>query len=326
MNDLISIIVPVFNVEKYLKRCVLSLLNQSYQNVEIILINDGSTDECPNICDEYKKRCSNIHVIHKPNSGLADARNYGIENAKGSYIAFVDSDDFVSEFYVENLYHAIKKTNADLAVSMFENLPEGHEIKSTATRMTEDTIRSCTDMECLKMLLLQKGVETSAPGKLFKKKEIGYLRFPVGRLYEDIMFTTTMISRSHKIAMINNVDYYYCQRRGSIQYQTFHKQKMDCIEHSIQLNDFIKENYPSLKTAADSRYFAACCNIIFQIPNHKFQAEKTFIWDEIKRVRKKVVFNKDVRIKTRSAALLSYLGYGALKDIYVKTQIRGRYL
>lgn len=326
MNDLISIIVPVYNVEKYLKRCMLSLLNQSYENVEIILIDDGSTDGCPRICDEYEKQFSNIHVIHKPNSGLADARNYGIENAKGSYITFVDSDDFVSEFYVENLYHAIQMTNADLAVSMFENLPEGHEIKSSATRMMKDAIKSCTDLECLKMLLLQKGVETSAPGKLYKKKEIGLLRFPVGRLYEDIMFTTTMISRSSQIAMINNVDYYYCQRRGSIQYQTFHKQKMDCIEHSIQLNHFINEKYPSLKTAADSRYFAACCNIILQIPNHEFQIEKTFIWDEIKRVRKIVILSKDVGIKTRSAALLSYLGYSALKHIYVKTQIRGRYL
>lgn len=326
MNDLISIIVPIFNVEIYLERCVQSLLNQSYPVIEILLIDDGSTDKCPKMCDEYEKQYSNIHVIHKRNGGLAEARNYGIEKSKGSYIAFVDSDDFVSEFYVENLYHAIQVTHGSLAVSMFENLPEGDEIKSSAERVVEEAISSCSDVECLKLLLLQKGVETSAPGKLYDKKKIGQLRFPVGRLYEDIIFTTMMISRSSQIAVIDNVDYYYCQRRGSIQYQAFHKQKMDCIEYSRQLNRFIKEKYPTLRNAADSRYFAACCNIIMQIPNYEFRDEKMYIWGEIKKVRKKVIFNKDAGVKTKSAAILSYLGYNALKALYRKTQIRGRYL
>ena len=117
MKDLISVIIPVYNVEKYINRCVDSVIHQSYTNLEIILVDDGSPDNCPTICDNYSKQDSRIKVIHKKNGGLSDARNVGIEHSKGKYITFIDSDDYISNDYVEILYKLITKYNSKIAVA-----------------------------------------------------------------------------------------------------------------------------------------------------------------------------------------------------------------
>lgn len=325
-KELVSIVVPVYNVEKYLPRCIDSLLNQTYNIIEIVIIDDGSTDNCPNICDEFDKRYSCVKVIHKTNGGLADARNIGIEHANGRFITFVDSDDFVSKYYIENLYSALIMGNADLSISMFENLPEDKEIKSKTSGMKKKELYICSSEKCLELLLYQEGIETSAPGKLYKREIIEKLRFPKGRLYEDIMFSTTAISCANKIAIIPNIDYYYFQRRGSIQYQKFTLKKLDCIEFSKELNKFVKDNYPNLKGAADCRYFGALCNIVLQIPKNEFVSERKQLWFEIKEYRKIVIKDSKVRKKTKYAAILSYLGYDLMLFVYQRTQIRGRYL
>lgn len=125
-QPLISIIVPVYKVEKYLKRCVDSILTQTYQNMEIILVDDGSPDNCGAICDRYKKTDNRVVVIHKRNGGLSDARNTAIPLAKGEYISFIDSDDWISSYYVEHLYEAVAKCDADIGISWFENIFEGN--------------------------------------------------------------------------------------------------------------------------------------------------------------------------------------------------------
>lgn len=325
-KELVSVIIPVYNVETYLERCIESLLHQTYDMLEIIIVDDGSTDKCPDICDRYGKEYASVKVIHKKNGGLADARNTGLEHASGNFITFIDSDDFVSVYYIENLYKAMIWGNADLSVSMFENLPEGESLKSCTCSLQKDSIKICSDEECLRSLLYQKGIETSAPGKLYKRESIGKLRFPKGHLYEDIIFVTTMISRSKKIAVIQNVDYYYFQRKGSIQYQSFSLKKLDCVKFSRELNEFIKKNYPVLSNAADCRYFGAICNIIFQIPKDQYEKEKRALWNDIKTYRINVIKDRHVRKKTKYAAVLSYLGYETMLYIYRKTQIRGRYL
>ena len=124
-ESLISIVVPIYNVEKYLNRCVDSILNQTYRDIEIILVDDGSPDRCGSICDEYQKRDTRIKVIHKKNGGLSDARNAGIKMAHGEYITCIDSDDFISPFFLENLWTAMKKSKCEIATSWFVDYYEG---------------------------------------------------------------------------------------------------------------------------------------------------------------------------------------------------------
>lgn len=320
----ISVIVPVYNVENYLTRCVDSILSQTYKNIEILLIDDGSTDASGDICNKYCREDSRVSVVHQRNGGLASARNAGIDISTGEYLTFIDSDDYVSSYYIENLVNAIKKFNADLSISMFINVVDGDEYK--ALEGSNDLLNAQIEDShmCLEDMLYQRGIETSAPGKLYRKELIKDLRFPSGKLYEDIMFTTKMILRSHKIVRIENVDYFYYQRNNSIQYQKFNERKMDCIWHSRELVSYINNNAPDLLNASYVRYFGGLCNILFQIPEDSYDKEREFIWNDIKKYRARVLFDKKARFKTKGAALLSYFGMKPMKYIYFKTQTRGK--
>mgnify|MGYP001443428711 CR=1 FL=1 len=320
-QPLITMIIPVYNIENYVSRCVESAINQSYENLEILLIDDGSEDASGEICDQYGEKCSNIRVIHKENGGLSEARNVGIEAAGGEYLVFLDGDDFVTKNYVENLFNAIEQVSCDLAISMFLNVVDDQGIE-----LNTDGVLENLSEECLRSLLYQRGIETSAPGKIYKRELIGELRFPVGRLYEDVMFTVRMIARSSRIAIVDNVDYMYYQRQGSIQYQQFDKRKMDSIHHSLELEQFVERNYPKLIRASHCRRFNAACNIVLQIPSGEYPEEKQYLWTMIKKLRTEVIADPESRAKSKIAALVSFLGYDILRTLYKQTQVRGRNL
>lgn len=321
-QPLISIIVPVYKVEKYLKRCVNSILNQTYHNVEVILVDDGSPDKCGAICDEYKELDNRVKVIHKKNGGLSDARNVAIPLAKGEYISFIDSDDWVSLYYVEHLYKAVSMCQTDLGISWFENVIEGKSLQSEPEKGLSQ-YKCLTTEECLKKLLYQDGIETSAWGKLYKTELIKDLMYPVGKLYEDIPVTYETVKRSKKIAVIGNVDYYYFQRADSIQNVTFNSKKMDGIEHCHNMMEAVKMDFPKLQNAAECRYFSTVCNILFQIKDKKHETMRQALWNEVIKYRKDVLFNTEARKKARIAAAISYMGYDVLNFVYRKTQWRG---
>lgn len=322
MQELVSVIVPVYKVEEYLPKCVDSLLKQTHRNIEIILVDDGSPDGCGKLCDSYAMKDSRVQVIHKENGGLSDARNVAIPKASGQYITFVDSDDWVSEFYVEHLYEAIKKEDSDLSCSWFENVFEGE--KQANTPETSLSGYSCLDSQsCLKKMLYQDGVECCAWGKLYKKEIISDLRYPVGKLYEDIPVTYECMKRAQKIAVISNVDYFYLQRGASIQYQSFNPRKLDGVEHCREMMEAVKRDFPNLGKAAECRYLSTVCNILFQINDEKYKEEQRTLWEEVKKYRRDVLMNKEARKKARMAALLSYCGYPIMRDAYIRTQSRG---
>ena len=137
MYDLISVIIPIYRVELYLKECIDSVLNQTYKNMEIILVDDGSDDNCPNICDAYKKKDSRIQVIHKKNGGLSDARNAGIEIAKGEYICFIDSDDVIHPSFLQILYEDLIETGSDMSICHYEKVDKIPEIYKTISSRSE---------------------------------------------------------------------------------------------------------------------------------------------------------------------------------------------
>lgn len=317
-------IVPVYKVEKYINRCINSITAQIYENLEIILVDDGSPDSCGKICDDYAKSDERIFVIHKENGGLSDARNVALKVCKGSYITCIDSDDWVSEWYVYNLYNAIKRDNSDMAISGFLNVCESRIDLSHSNNILKN-YKLLDSQKCFEKLLYQNGVETSAWGKLYKRELLDGLEYPVGKLYEDIPVTTAAIHRCGKIALIMNTDYYYFQRNDSIQYVNFNHQKMDAVIHIIELQHFIKNNYPSLEKAAICRTFCTICNLVFSIDDTtKHQDDYKVLWNIIKDYRLKIIFDRKARKKAKVAAIISYAGYPFCRYVYIKTQIRGR--
>ena len=323
MNDyLISVIVPMYCMEKYLRKCLDSISAQTYKNIEVILVDDGSPDKSGSIAEEYAQKDSRFKVIHKSNGGLSDARNTAIPLANGEYLTFIDSDDWISPYYIENLYHAITKENSDLAFSWFENVFVDKAIQSVSTNVLQG-YECMQSANCLERMLYQNGVETSAWGKLYRRRIIAELRYPKNKLYEDIPVTYECIKRARKIAIIKNVDYYYFQRPDSIQNVSFNVEKMDAIEHGKCLMKSVERDFPVLLQAAKCRYFSILCNILFQIKDQSHEEIKHTLWCEIVKYRWDVIRNKDARKKARLAGLISLFGYKMMALVYAKTQWRG---
>ncbi|MCM1282931.1 MAG: glycosyltransferase [Muribaculaceae bacterium] len=323
MEALVSVIVPVYNVEQYLPRCIDSILGQTYKELEIYLVDDGSTDRGGEICDEYQKRDSRIRVIHKENAGLSEARNAALDVISGQYVTFVDSDDFISGFYVENLYRALKTTDADMAVSRFVNYYAGDRLPVFAG-IDDAEIEVLSSIQCMERLFYQENMDTSAWGKLYRAQDFKNIRYPRGKWYEDILVTYRMIKACGKVAFVSSVDYLYVQRADSIQNVSFQPKKLDAVEQMHDLQYEVKNTFPELAGAVDCRCFSAVCNILFQIPRGEYPEYREMLWSELKHLRKCVLSNSRARKKARYAAMLSYLGYGAVYRIYHMLDARGR--
>ena len=323
MEPLISIIVPVYNVAAYLCRCVDSLLGQSYQNVELLLVDDGSADESRAICDEYAVRDARVKVIHKKNGGLSDARNAGLDVAKGAYLSFVDGDDWVSPYYIENLYCALEQAGADFSASCFEEVFENQPVQSVPANQLEQ-FETLSREECLRRILYQDGMEVTTPTKLYKRELFENVRYPVGKLYEDIPVAYEIVKRACKAAHIANRDYYYFQRSSSIQNMAFNPRKLDSVRHCYAMMENVKRDFPQLSRAAECRYLSNVCNILFQIRDTEHEKIKKALWQEVKKYRKNVLLDPQARKKARLAAMLSYSGYDLTHRVYERTQWRGK--
>ncbi|MCI6997389.1 MAG: glycosyltransferase [Eubacterium sp.] len=241
--DMISIVVPIYNVEQYLVECVNSLIHQTYKNIEIILVDDGSTDSSGAICDEYACKDERIRVIHKQNGGLSDARNVGIDIARGDYIGFVDSDDYVEHNMYEHLLLACKENLCDIAVCARDNFDEngGHNIMFC---VNEPVIYD--DESAIEEILLNRNMDSAAWDKLYKRELFVGIRYPIGVLHEDLDVTSRVISKTSKIVQIPEILYKYRIRNGSITKQGFKPKKMDMLLQTEKLCEFVLEKYPKL--------------------------------------------------------------------------------
>lgn len=322
-KPLISVIVPVYKVENYLDRCVKSIVDQSYQNLEIVLVDDGSPDKCGEKCDFWASCDKRIIALHKENGGLSDARNYGTKYATGEYISYIDSDDWIASTYIENLYSAIIADDADMAMCWFEKTQNFSDKEIFDNRLKK--YECLSSKSCLEKLLYQEMVDTCAWGKLYSKKLIPLLHYPEGKLYEDIPVTYATISSSSKIAKIENKDYFYFQREDSIQNMNFDLRKLDAIKHIKNMTDDVQKNYPELRKACNCRYFSVLNNILFQISDveENEQLMKN-IWNEIKRYRFGILVDCYARKKARIAAFVSYFGFRVLNKMYDMETKRGR--
>ena len=211
---MVSIIIPVYNVQDYLARCVDSVLTQTYTDLEIILVDDGSIDISGDICDEYALHDARVRVIHKENGGLSDARNAGLDVARGNYVAFIDADDYVHPSFVELLLKTINETGAQIAVSTWQELKDGDKPRKVKTKRPRCTI--LTQEEAISSVFYQKKLNHSACSRIFETQLFNNLRFPEGMLYEDLAIIYPLLCKVEKVALINTPMYYYMHRQGSL--------------------------------------------------------------------------------------------------------------
>ncbi|MBU5480117.1 glycosyltransferase family 2 protein [Blautia sp. MSJ-19] len=262
MDELISIIIPVYNVEKYLRQCVDTVLNQTYRNIEIILVDDGATDTCPQICDDYEKLDARVRVIHKVNGGLSDARNAGLHIAQGKYVCFFDSDDAVSIHIVEELYRACAENDADTSVCYYQKFTDSYsdiDAKDMGHRI-------CTGKDLISEIYAGKGEKIAfvAWNKLYKKslfEEHGIL-YPYRKQHEDIYTTYKLLYHSKKVCIVEGEMYYYRVRSGSIMNSKFSEKRLDAIEARMQTIEFYRDqNEKELQKMAVNDYFGSAIKI-----------------------------------------------------------------
>lgn len=318
-EPLISIIVPIFKVEQYLRKCIDSIIEQTYSNLEIILVDDGSPDNCGLICDEYATKDIRIIVIHKENGGLSDARNGGIDIAKGEYITFIDSDDYVDINYIEVLYDLTQKFDASLSVSSFSHFKEeGGEIEKDKGRVITNVLSA---NEAIETMFYQDKFETSAWGKLYKKELFGHdIRYPKGMLYEDLPTTYKLMLKAVRIAYTTQRTYHYLLRGDSIQCSAFNPKKMDILKVADMIIPDIRNNHPELYESLKCRLFCAYMNIFLQ--TEKDSAYQEILWKEIKGYRWGILKDRNARKKAIIAALISILGQSAVRYCFSLINIR----
>lgn len=229
MNRLVSVIVPVFNVEQYLRECIDSIIDQTYPYIEIILVNDGSTDDSYSICNEYKEEDNRIIVVNKENGGLSSARNKGIEFARGDYISFVDSDDYIAPDMIESLVKIMDREQVEVACCNFKKFK-----KTSFSKNTENDAGKKTEVyessQAINYLLDEKHYKCFAWNKIYKKDLFREIRFPEGKLYEDIITQYKIFKKAKKVAFNDKAMYYYRIREGSITKKVFDRRNYELLE------------------------------------------------------------------------------------------------
>lgn len=263
MEPLISIVVPVYRVEAYLKRCVDSLRSQTYANLEIILVDDGSPDGCPAICDSYAEQDGRIRVIHQKNAGLSGARNAGIDIAKGEYLAFVDSDDYVSPDFIRSMYELLQETGCAIAQCRFAYV-QGEPLKSEPSSSVR-IYRGESLMEQLYGPEEEATYFVVAWNKLYRRELFEQIRYPLGRIHEDEATTYRLFHAGKKLAFLDRALYgYYTENAGSIT-SVFSEKRLQWLDAHEERIIFLRENgYERLLPQAYRKLCDACITFYFR--------------------------------------------------------------
>lgn len=255
MDEKISVIVPIYKVEAYLKKCVDALLQQTYSNLEIILVDDGSPDSCPDICDKYAEKDGRIKVIHKQNGGLSDARNAGMQEATGQYISFIDSDDFISLDFYELLLNCLQKEDSDICeCEVLKVVPE----EEPRIQAEDVSVRSYDTCSALQMLIEDKVLCQHVWNKLYKRELVIDVCFPVGKLNEDEFWTYQIFGKAKKITKVCKPMYFYLQRPGSIMAESYSLRRLDALEAKVLRQIYIQEKFPELTVVSKLNLYGSC--------------------------------------------------------------------
>lgn len=250
---LISVIVPVYRVEAYLDKCISSIVNQTYQNLEIILVDDGSPDNCPAMCDAWAEKDSRIRVIHQENQGGGAARNAGLDAASGELIAFVDSDDYISLDMYEIMLTILRKTNASIVECSYMAVEDDCPLLSAHA-----TIKMYSTEDALYANLYNTACQQVIWNKLYRKKTIGTIRFVAGKTIDDEYFTYRVIGNAKNVAVISDILYFYRQHDGSVMHQNYSLKRLDAVAACIERCNYLSNYYPALTSDAKINLWITC--------------------------------------------------------------------
>ena len=281
MNPLISVIIPIYNVERYLSKCLNSVINQTYKNIEIILINDGSTDDSLKIAQEFQEKDSRIKLYSQKNQGLSGARNTGLKKVTGDYITFIDSDDYVTRDYVSYLYSLLERNGftSQLAIC---SLMDVYTASGKEVNIGNNKEYTLSGKECIKKMCYQDLVDTCAYAKLGSKDLYKGFTFPVGKLFEDIGSTYKLFEKCKTVECGFFPKYYYNIRKDSITTRSFSKSKLDLLEMTDQMADDVIQKYPDLSHAVLRRQVYAR----FSTLNQTIKSTNSM---EIKQIRQELI-------------------------------------
>lgn len=315
-KPLISVIVPAYNVEKFIGKCIDSILRQSFKDFEVLLIDDGAKDSTPEICDACAKKDSRIKVYHKENGGLSDARNYGIDRMQGKYVTFIDSDDYVDSGYFEYLYGLItQEEDIQIAICGKKSVREDE----NASPDPETFHEIITGERAVQKMLCGHGSGHSAWGKLYSADLWKTVRYPKGKIYEDYATTYRVMALVDKAAWGNAAMYFYVQHIESIMHQKCSRRSLSLVDIADEETEFIVKKWPALKQEALARKVTSelkCLQNILNAKNEEFDDYKQKILEDVRRHKGELLASKKVALKTKIKIIALLLGERTFGFIY----------
>ena len=310
MDELISVIVPIYNVEKYLEKCVKSIQEQTYKNIEIILVDDGSLDNCGELCEKYALKDPRIKVVHKENGGLSDARNKGIDNATGKYIVFVDSDDYIEINYIELLYKAIRENKAEISqcgiykvdcnYNIIEKISYNETSSKSGKQMISETYKN-------KEHLLENVVVWN---KMYKKELFDKIKFPFGKIHEDEFTTYKIFYQVEEVAVIPECLYNYRQTNSSITGKKYNLKRLNLLEALEERMEFFKKNNEKKLYDLTLKYYleqSRECYIKLKLYVENSKKEQKEIHKKYQKRDLELLHSKDILLLVKIKSILFYL-------------------
>ena len=321
----ISVIIPAYKVEKYLWKCLESIESQTYSDYEVVLVDDGSPDQSGVICDQYAQKHNNAHVIHQQNQGLSAARNNGVKIAKGEFITFVDSDDYVANDYLEYLVKLIDQYDADISVG--QGIKVWDDNYSGIMDRTRDTSCCLNASEAMEEMCYTRKFRGYAWGKLYRKEIVLNNPYPVGFLYEDIATTHKMIAEAKTIACGSGTIYFYRQSGNSIMRGKFNDKNFDGLRAAESQLVFISTYFPDARNAAVYKCAARINNYMFMLlsPTKVNIQIYKYLRNELKKYAPVVYSDQNVRKDFKVRCKAMEIGYIPMNLVFRSTLLLSKY-
>ena len=324
--DLISIVIPIYNVEKYIEKCIKSVLNLTYKNIEIILVNDGSTDTSGKICESYSEKIDFVHVIHQENKGVSVARKVGLKESRGRYIIFIDSDDWIEKDYVEELYNAIIDTQADMVACGYYEDYDGF---SKTIGDSNGNMKTYSNIDAIKAVNERKDIYSFMWNKIFCREALNELNDSIPIIIgEDYTIVVKCIYKMKKITTISTPLYHYIQRNSGVCNRGFDKKMFDVVENYKNVYIFFRDNGESklldsfkCYSLLEEMYYVICMS-----KNNKY--DKRFIrivTEDTREYLIKYLLNKNVSLGLKCCAIANAINYRLLILGYKLVNHGGKY-
>ncbi len=311
----VTVIVPVYNTEKYVAKCIQSILSQTFGDFELIIVDDGSTDQSGSVCEKFAQEDNRIVLIHKENAGQGVARNLALERAQGQYFAFLDSDDYWDENYLESMLEVIEQENADISICDFRRVNSQYQMCPQAKERKKSRVYS--GVEAARTALYWKDFGVAPWAKLYKRSVWEGVRFKEDRIYEDLATTYLVYLNAKRVAFTSKQLMSYYLRENSDIRISFNERKMMTITTAEEIVAYANSNCRLLRKPAYSRAVASGFFIYLQIPDDPIYAgDKKRCIDIIRRYRWPVITDCHARRKTWCAAVLSLFGVNCVQKVF----------